>query len=105
MKFNNEQQQILDSITENPHNLHIFTSTLGSGKTFFVKYITQHFLMHGKNVLLLVTISNTTFCLNAIATTMHIAFCIATHGYLFVPFELHNVIQNLKSTNVIIIDD
>jgi type II secretory ATPase GspE/PulE/Tfp pilus assembly ATPase PilB-like protein len=43
MKFDNEQQHILDSVIENPHNLHIFTSTFSSGKTFFIKYITQHF--------------------------------------------------------------
>jgi hypothetical protein len=61
--------------------------------------------MHSRNVLLLVTIGITTFCLNSIATTMHTAFCIATHGYLFFPFELRNVIQKFKSTNVIIIDE
>jgi hypothetical protein len=60
--------------------------------------------MEGKNVLLLVTIGITTFCLSSIATSMDTAFCIATHGYVFVPFEPHNGIQKLKSTNVIIID-
>jgi len=66
---------------------------------------TQHFKIHGKNVLLLVTIRIATFCFSSIATIIHIAFCIATHGYLFIPFELHNVKQKFKSTNVIIIDE
>jgi len=47
------------------------------------------------------TIGITTFCLSSIATIVHIAFCIATHGY----FEPHNVIQKLESTNVIVIDE
>jgi type II secretory ATPase GspE/PulE/Tfp pilus assembly ATPase PilB-like protein len=60
MKLNDEQQRVFDSITQNPHGLHILTSTPKSGKTFFVKYITQHFHMHGKNVLLSVTTGATT---------------------------------------------
>lgn len=104
MKLNDEQQ-VFDSITENPHGLHILASTPKSGKMFFVKYITQHFHMHGKNVLLSVTTSATTLFLSASIITVHIAFCIPTCGYLLVLLEPQNVKEKLKSTNIIIIDE
>jgi hypothetical protein len=105
MKLNDEQQRVFDSITKNPHGLHILASTPKSGKTFFVKYITHHFHMHGKNVLLLVTTCVATLFLSAFVITMHTAFCIPTCGYLLVFPEPHNVKKKLKSTNVIIIDE
>jgi hypothetical protein len=40
MQLNHEQQKVFHSIIENPQGLHVLTCTLGSGKTFFVKYIT-----------------------------------------------------------------
>jgi hypothetical protein len=105
MTFNDEQQRVFDSIIGNPQGLHIFISTPNSGKTFFMKYITQHFQMHDKNMLLSMTISVATHCLSSTTTTMHTAFGIPTRGYIFVLLEPHNVIDKLKSRNVIIIDE
>ena len=43
MILTDEQQHVMDNILQNPNGLHILTCTLGSGKIFFVKYITQYF--------------------------------------------------------------
>jgi type II secretory ATPase GspE/PulE/Tfp pilus assembly ATPase PilB-like protein len=48
MQLNHKQQKVFHSIIENPQGLHVLTSTYGSGKTFFVKYITRHFQTLGK---------------------------------------------------------
>jgi type II secretory ATPase GspE/PulE/Tfp pilus assembly ATPase PilB-like protein len=40
MQLNDEQKKVLHSVIENPQGLHIITSTFGSNKTFFIKYIT-----------------------------------------------------------------
>jgi type II secretory ATPase GspE/PulE/Tfp pilus assembly ATPase PilB-like protein len=42
MQLNDEQKKVLHSVIENPQGLYIITSTFGSGKMFFIKYITQH---------------------------------------------------------------
>jgi hypothetical protein len=105
MTFNDEQQRVFDSIIGNPQGLHIFISTLNSGKTFFMKYITQHFQMHDKNMLLSRTIGVVAHCSSSTTTTMHIAFGLPTRGYLFVLLEPDNVIDKFKSINVIIIDE
>ena len=39
MILTDEQQHVMDNILQNPHGLYILTGILGSGKTFFVKYI------------------------------------------------------------------
>jgi type II secretory ATPase GspE/PulE/Tfp pilus assembly ATPase PilB-like protein len=52
MQLNDEHTKNLHSITKNPKGLHIIIGTLGSSKTFFMKHITQHFQLLGKNLLL-----------------------------------------------------
>jgi len=59
--------------------------------------------MHGKNVSLSTCVVG--FHLNLIPTTMYNVIYIPTCGYLFILLELHNAIEKLKSTNVIIIDE
>jgi hypothetical protein len=70
-----------------------------------MKYNTQHFQMHDKNMFLSTTIGVVAHCLSSTTTTMQTTFGIPTCGYLFVLLEPHNVIDKLKSRNVIIIDD
>ncbi len=72
---------------------------------FFIKYITQHFHVHGKNVLLSTITNVVALCLSTIIIIVYTAFHIPTHGYLSILPKPHNVIEKLKSTNVIIIDE
>jgi type II secretory ATPase GspE/PulE/Tfp pilus assembly ATPase PilB-like protein len=39
MTLTEEQKDDLDSILANSKGLHVLTGTLGSGKSFFIKYI------------------------------------------------------------------
>ena len=43
MTLTNEQQYVFDNVIQNHVGLHILTGTPGSGKTFFIKYLAQHF--------------------------------------------------------------
>jgi len=61
--------------------------------------------MHRKNVSLLATTCVVALHLSLTTTTMHTTIYIPTYGYLFILFEPHNVVEKLKSTNVIIIDE
>jgi type II secretory ATPase GspE/PulE/Tfp pilus assembly ATPase PilB-like protein len=61
MVLTEEQQHIMDNILQNPHGLHILAGTPGSGKTFFVKYITQYFQKHDKKIILSATTAAATF--------------------------------------------
>jgi type II secretory ATPase GspE/PulE/Tfp pilus assembly ATPase PilB-like protein len=42
MTLTQEPESVLDSIMANPKGLHVLTGTSGSGKSFFIKYITQY---------------------------------------------------------------
>ena len=55
MVLTEEQQHVMDNILQNSHGLHILTSIPRSGKTFFVKYITQYFQKHDKKIILSAT--------------------------------------------------
>jgi hypothetical protein len=85
--------------------LHVLTTTIGSGKTFFVKYITQHFQTLGKNVLLSAIMNIITFLLCSIVIIVHIAFHIPVQGYLSILPTPNNVIKKLKIVNLMIIDE
>jgi KaiC/GvpD/RAD55 family RecA-like ATPase len=47
-----EQEGILDSIMANPECFYVLTGTPGSGKIFFIKFITQYLQLKAKIVLL-----------------------------------------------------
>jgi hypothetical protein len=96
MQLNLEQQKLFHFIIENPQGLHVLTCTPEIGKTFFVKYITQHSQTLSKNILLLATMGTSTFQLCSTSTTVHIAFCIIVQGYLSIIPEHSNVIEKLK---------
>ena len=84
MVLTEEQQHVMDNILQTSHKLHILTDTQGSGKTFFVKYITQYFQKHDKIIILSATTGAATLKLSKSASIVHIIFRIPTHGYLFV---------------------
>jgi len=54
--FNNEQLNVFELLIKQSTSLHILEGTLGSGKAFLIKYLTQYFQMKNKNVLLTTTI-------------------------------------------------
>jgi hypothetical protein len=79
---------------------------VGSDKmSFFIKYITQHFQLFGKNVLLSTTIGAATFHLNSIITIIHNGFQIPTQRYLSIIPKIGNIIKCFKNTRVIIVDE
>jgi hypothetical protein len=81
MQLNHEQQKVFHSIIENPQGLHVLTCTPRSGIFFFVKYITQHFQILFKNILLSTTMCTSTFRLCSTTATIHTTFCILVWGY------------------------
>ena len=74
MILTNEQQHVLDNILQNPIGLHVLTSTPGSGKTFFVKYLAQHFQLLQKNILICATTGAAALRLSPTASTAHTLF-------------------------------
>jgi ABC-type polar amino acid transport system ATPase subunit len=71
--FNEGQLKIFDILINETKELHVLEGILGSGKTFFVKYITHYFQTQGKNVLLTtITIGSTTLRLSQHACTIYI---------------------------------
>ncbi len=53
--FNNEQLKVFELLIKQSTSLHILEGTLGSGKIFLIKYLTQYSQMQNKNVLLTTT--------------------------------------------------
>jgi type II secretory ATPase GspE/PulE/Tfp pilus assembly ATPase PilB-like protein len=53
--INNEQLKVFELLIKQSTSLHILEGTLGSGRTFLIKYLTQYFQMQNKNVLLTTT--------------------------------------------------
>jgi len=43
--FNNEQLKVFELLIKQSTSLHILERTLGSGKIFLIKYLTQYFQM------------------------------------------------------------
>ena len=101
MVLTEEQQHVMDNILQNSHGLHILTSIPRSGKTFFVKYITQYFQKHDKKIILSATTWAVTLRLSKSAFTVHTVFRIPTHGYLSVKPEPSPFLTKLKDANVI----
>lgn len=105
MMFSEEQQHIMDNIVRYRQRLHFPTCTPGSGKTFFVKYIAQYFYIHNKIVILSTTTKAIPLRLSRLASTIHIVFCIPTHGYLFGVPKPSSILTKLKNGNIISIDE
>ena len=105
MTLTNEQQYILDNILQNLVGLHVLSGTPGSGKTFFVKYMAQHFQLLQKNVLMCATTGAATWRLCPTTSTAHTFFHIPSRGYLFPLQEPSIVLQRLLMEKIIIIDE
>ena len=63
----------------------------------FVKYITQYFQKHDKNIILSATTGGAALRLSNSASTVHTIFRIPTHGYLSVLPEPSPVLTKLKT--------
>jgi type II secretory ATPase GspE/PulE/Tfp pilus assembly ATPase PilB-like protein len=49
--LNHDQLKLFDYLINETKGLHVLEGTFGSGKTFFVKYLTHYLQTQGKNVL------------------------------------------------------
>ena len=105
MTLTNEQQHVLDNILQNPIGFHVLTGTPGSGKTFFVKYLAQHFQLLKKNVLICATTGAAALRLSPTALTAHTLFRIPSRGYLSPLQEPSPLLEKLQMADVIIIDE
>jgi DNA replication protein DnaC len=105
MTLTQEQEGVLDSIMANPEGLHVLTGTPGSGKSFFIKYITQYLQLKGKTILLSGTTGATARRLSKTANTVHTTFRIPTRGYLSCLPKSNKILDKIKTSDVIIIDE
>jgi ATP-dependent exoDNAse (exonuclease V) alpha subunit len=80
--------------------------TLGSGKTFFIRYLTEYYMLLKKKVILTAT---TTRCVasrfSSKASIVHNTFHIQCKGYVQPLQELSVEFQILKEVDIIIIDE
>jgi ATP-dependent exoDNAse (exonuclease V) alpha subunit len=79
--------------------------THGSGKTFFIQYLTKYYMLLKKNVILTTTTGCAALRLSSKASTIHITFHIQCKGYVQPLQELSVEFQILKEVDIIIIDD
>jgi ATP-dependent exoDNAse (exonuclease V) alpha subunit len=105
MTLTQEQERLLNSIIANLEGLHVLSETPGSGKSFFIKYITQYFQWKGKTVVLSRTTGAAALRLCKTANTIHTTFRIPIQGYLFCLPKPSKVLNKIKTSDVIIIDE
>lgn len=82
--------------------------TLGSGKSFFIKYLTKYLIKYltnqGKKLLILAT-SLVEIKLSPSTKIVHAQYKIPIRGYLYTLVEPNNMLQKLRLTYVFIIDE
>jgi hypothetical protein len=82
--------------------------TLGSGKSFFIKYLTKYLIKYltnqGKKLLILAT-SLVEIKLSPSTKIVHAQYKIPIWGYLYTLVEPNNTLQKLRLTYVFIIDE
>jgi ATP-dependent exoDNAse (exonuclease V) alpha subunit len=81
------------------------SGTPGSGKTFFIRYLTEYYMLLKKKVILTATTGCVASRLSSKASTVHSTFHIQCKGYVRPLQELSVEFQILKEANVIIIDE
>jgi len=74
--------------------------TLGSGKTFFIWYLTKYYMLLKKKVIL----TTTTRCATSRFTSKASMFHIQCKGYVWPLQKLNVEFQILKEANIIIIN-
>jgi ATP-dependent exoDNAse (exonuclease V) alpha subunit len=79
--------------------------TPSSGKTFFIQYLTEYYMLLKKKVIFTVTTGCATSRLSSKASTVHNTFHIQCKGYVQPLQELGVEFQILKEANIIIIDE
>ena len=99
-----EQEGIFDSIMATPKDLHVLTGTLGSSKSFFIKYITRYFQLEGKTILLLGTTGAIVRWLSRTTNTVHTTFRIPTQKYLSCLIRSSKILNKINTSYEIIID-
>jgi len=78
--------------------------SLGSGKSFFIKYLTIYLTNQGKNVLLSITIGAMASRDSPIVETIHAQYKISIRGYINTLIKHNNTLQKLRPIDVFIID-
>ena len=82
--LNNEQQQIFDNIKNIDCRLYFIEGTPGSGKTFFIKYLTNHLIQTAeKKILLCAPTGAAATRLSPNANTIHGLFKLPIKGPLY----------------------
>jgi len=79
--------------------------SFGSGKTFFVGYLTEYYMLLEKKVILTATTRCVTSRLSSKASIVHNTFHIQCKGYVWPLPELSVEFQIFKETDIIIIDE
>jgi len=79
--------------------------TLGSGNTFFIRYLTEYYMLLKKKVILIATTRCATSMLSSKASTVHNTFHIQCKGYVRPLQKLSVEFQILKEVDIIIIDE
>jgi hypothetical protein len=79
--------------------------SLGSGKSFFIKYLTIYLTNQGKNVLLSITIGAMASRHLPIVETIHAQYKIPIGGYMNTLIEPNNTLQKLRPIDVFIINE
>ncbi len=103
--LNKEQKHIFELLTSTNKGLHTLQGPLGSGKTFFVKYLTHQLQLQGKNVLFLATTRVAALRLSPHACIVHSLFKIPIKGYLTTIIKPSSTLETLKQANLIVIDE
>jgi ATP-dependent exoDNAse (exonuclease V) alpha subunit len=79
--------------------------TPGSGKTFFIRYLTEYYILLKKKVILIATIGNVASKLSSKTSTIHDTFHVQCKGYVQPLQELNVEFQIFKEVDIIIIDE
>ena len=105
MMLTQEQEGVLGFIMANPEGLHVLTGTPGNGKSFFIKYIIQYLQLKGKTILQSGTTKAVARWLNKTTNMVHTTFRIPTLGYLSCISKPSKILDKIKTSDVIIIDE
>jgi Cdc6-like AAA superfamily ATPase len=94
--LNDEQQQIFDNISTINSGLYFIEGTPGNGKTFFIKYLTNHLIQTAeKKILLCSPTSAAATRLSSNANTIHELFRLPIKGPLYALQQLNLTLQRL----------